>query len=168
VDALGRVVWSREFGAGVRGTPLGVWDRETVRVVVALRDGRVPCLDLRSGATLWERQLPAGFEYASPMERNGQVVVGDTAGNLTFLSLRDGATSLTIPLHSPIYAPPANAGEWLVVGDTAGILRAIDLATGLTVRRADLGGPIQAAPVVAGNRLIVGSRAGAYHLLPLP
>jgi len=84
---------TQEFGLGPNATPLIMRDR----IVSMSIDGRMRCLDLASGALLWEHGLPAEFgrrkrveEYgysSSPMPYKNSMIVqvgGDLHGVIAF------------------------------------------------------------------------------------
>ena len=65
-----REIWpemSRQFGTGPNATPLIVRDR----IVSISVDGRMRCLDLKSGKPLWTHNLPAEFGRRKRVEEYG-------------------------------------------------------------------------------------------------
>jgi outer membrane protein assembly factor BamB len=120
VDAAsGRIRWDRELSvfAGIAV--------DSERVYASDADRRVWAFDRFSGASVWRQDALRGLQLTAPAVFGDYVVVGDDAGYLNWLAVRDGSLQRRERIGGAFVAPP------LVQGDTVYLLT----EDGLTVLR---------------------------------
>nr|WP_276569359.1 outer membrane protein assembly factor BamB [Halorhodospira halophila] len=104
--ANGAQHWSREVGSH-RG--LVAHDEE---VYLAADDGRVWAFDRRNGATAWRQEALEGLTLTRPVVHEGYLVMGDDAGHVNWLRLRDGELVARERLSDvPVERPPVVTGS---------------------------------------------------------
>lgn len=112
-----------ELGSGPEVAPGLSQDR----LVVALRDATLLCLDLGAGRVLWQqvnRRLTA-----SPVV-TPDVAVLATVGELEALGVKDGASRWKAGLSDAVTVPPVVAADEVVVALSTGELQAFSLRDG--------------------------------------
>jgi len=72
-------------------------------------------IEAQDGFPVWKKQLPAA-SYATPVVRNGRVLVGDNDGNLSVYSLEGGDLKARYPAGGAIQSPPGVVSGTLVFG----------------------------------------------------
>jgi outer membrane protein assembly factor BamB len=119
VDAnTGNPVWVKDFSS-----PVGL-DVDARGVIAPDADDVVHAFD-RSGNPVWQQKAFARRRLSAPLIAGRIVAIGDTEGNLLWLSRADGRLAgVSRTDGKPIVAPPAAAGPVLVVQTAGGTLHA--------------------------------------------
>lgn len=129
-------------------------------------------------APRWTRTLP-GAVWASPAARDGVAYLGDAAGNLHALHVRDGSTLWTYPHGTPIYGDACTDGGGITFVDERGVTCRVDRTRGRLRWRVEPDAATGAAAgtadftfnhrtpraTLAGATLYVGSRDGSIRAL---
>lgn len=153
----GTLLWERALGAAAAGTPLAA----SGRAVIPLADGRVFCLALESGSTLWTAGA-AGPSAEGPALAlaDGRVFLlrGFPERRLVAVDLVSGATRWERALPELSYAPPAVGDDLVVLGADDGVYRAFAPASGADLWSYPSGGRV----LFSGASL----DASAAYLLP--
>ena len=126
---------------------------------IAAYQGNVSAIDLRSGDTLWTRDLST---YAGLDAADGRVYVADARDAVWALDWRNGGSVWKQEVLSgrALSAPVAN-GDYVVVGDFEGYLHWLAADSGELVGRVEADDEgIVAAPVVSGGILYVFGKGG--------
>jgi len=141
------VLWPemvRQFGSGPNATPLIIADR----VVAIGISGRIRCLDLKTGALVWSRDLAESFgrkgreeEYGysgSPLAHEGRIIVlaGGTDTAVVALDPNDGAVRWKSAAGGVSYAQPVIttlAGRAQYIYFEPEGVAALDPATGISL-----------------------------------
>jgi outer membrane protein assembly factor BamB len=88
----------------------------------------------------------------------GTVFVGSQKGELTALSLDNGAVYWKYKIDSPIgESSPAYSNGVVYVGDLGGWLHAVNATDGKKIWAFKAGNEIKSSPVVVGDRVLIGS-----------
>ncbi|MFP4648548.1 MAG: outer membrane protein assembly factor BamB [Halorhodospira sp.] len=104
--ANGVEAWSREVSSH-RGLA-----SDGEEVYLAADDGRVWALDRRNGATAWRQDALEGLSLTRPVIYEDHLVMGDDAGYVNWLRLRDGALVARERLSDvPVRRPPVTTEE---------------------------------------------------------
>lgn len=165
-----RARWTYATGGAVRSRPLVV----ASRVLIASDDGWLHALDRQSGRRLWRfdlksqdlhRRAPSpdnsfyDFLQSSPVEKDGVVYVGSTAGHLFAVRLEDGRELWKLSTAAELRATPLLVDDLVVAGSWDGNVYAADARTGQVrwVHKAE--GIVQGAAAAVGGHVILGSRA---------
>jgi len=121
--ANGSQAWSRDV-ASHRG--LAAHGEE---IYLAADDGRVWAFDRRNGATAWRQEALEGLTLTRPVVHEGHLVMGDDAGHVNWLRLRDGELVARERLSDvPLERPPVVTGAGDVyVMDARGRMTALRL-----------------------------------------
>jgi outer membrane protein assembly factor BamB len=125
--ATGNRMWEQNI-AGI-STPwvAGEW------LFVVTDDARLLCLSRTSGKVRWISQLKLyknpkkpknPYGWVGPVLAGGKLVLGNTRGELVFVSPADGSISSTIELKDPISLQPVVANNTLYILDDKGRLTA--------------------------------------------
>ncbi len=119
--ATGREQWRREVSSH-RGLV-----SHGAEVYLAADDGRVWAFDRRNGATAWRQDRLEGLTLTEPVVAGDYLVLGDDAGYVNWLRLRDGELVARTEVSSaPVKHPPLATPEGLVyVLDIRGRLTAL-------------------------------------------
>ena len=149
-DAAADTAWAPAAGDG--------------RVFLAVAGG-VRALDAATGATVWERSLPAAAA-APPHWDNGWLVVSVAGGDLIALRAADGEPQWTSPLGAAIATAPVPAADALYLGLTDGRILALELTTGKTRWTRAFDGRATGLRAL-DEQLVVGTTARAVYSLDL-
>jgi len=125
--ATGNRMWEQNI-AGI-STPwvAGEW------IFVVTDDARLLCLSRTSGKVRWIAQLKRykndkkpknPYGWVGPVLAGGKLILGNTRGELVFVSPADGSISSTIELKDPISLQPVVANNILYILDDKGRLTA--------------------------------------------
>ena len=103
------------------------------------------------------------YDAGDPIESSaaivgGTVFVGSQKGELTALSLDNGAVYWKYKIDSPIgESSPAYSNGVVYVGDLGGWLHAVNATDGKKIWAFKAGNEIKSSPVVVGDRVLIGS-----------
>jgi outer membrane protein assembly factor BamB len=108
----------------------------------------------------WTAAAPGGAGVsASPVAKDGLVVVADLKGVVRALDARSGTEAWRATMPAPVEGTPAIAAEHVYVVDTKGDLRSFSLRTGALEATASAG-PTRASIAEHEGKLFVGNEAG--------
>ena len=138
----GQVVWRRELGAPLSGTPGPALDR----LYLPLEDNRLVSILLADGEVVWERELPA--RVTSLRALDDQLVVGTAAKRVVSVELRNGRERWGWTVGGDISGAPAADEERIYFAARDNVLRAVDRGSGNLRWKANLpsrpaGGPLR-------------------------
>ena len=139
------VAWTVDLDAGPLHPP--TWDSRTA--YVALRNGRLTAIELRSGRAVWSVEQPAD---QPPVIGEQLVVVADGA-RLSARRTMDGVPQWTRSFEASIAGPLLFVGEWLIAATAGGDLFALRGRDGSAVWRQHFGATPTVRPSIAGDRL---------------
>ncbi|MGD8573509.1 MAG: outer membrane protein assembly factor BamB [Gammaproteobacteria bacterium] len=100
-----------------------------VHVFAAGHDGEVDAWDLKTGRSVWSRDLDMPLA-AGPSVAEGVVLVGSNEGQVVALQASDGKQLWSVQLGGEVLAAPALSGQTVVVRTVDGHLTALSLADG--------------------------------------
>lgn len=113
-------------------------------------------------------KVNTGYTIASsPAVWRDLAIVGDAAGTVQALALKDGALRWKFSAGGPVYSTPDTDGDRVVFAATDGIIYALNAATGKELWRHPTGRSLVACPLVAGERVFIGSSEGVFRALNL-
>jgi outer membrane protein assembly factor BamB len=124
--------------------------------------GTVTALDLATGKTKWQKDVPGGV--VSCVALSGDLAVFTaTDGKVRAFDLTNGEWRWVYDAKVPFFAPPAVTAETVYAGDLKGVVHAVQLADGKPKWTLDLGkdpavlapGMIYGGPVLQAGRLFV-------------
>lgn len=106
---------------------------------------------------LWTYDAGDSIE-SSPAIVGGTVFVGSQKGELTALSLENGAVYWKYKIDAPIgESSPAYSRGVVYIGDLGGWLHAVNATDGKKIWAFKAGTEIKSSPVVVGERVLIGS-----------
>jgi outer membrane protein assembly factor BamB len=161
--STGTLMWSRTVGAPVQSSPAvsgGV-------VYVGSDDNNLYALNESTGAVIWKSALH-GFVRSSPALDTAAganlLVVGDSSGAVTALSLTNGSVKWSYVTGGAVTATPAIAAGQVVVGSADGNVYSLGETTGTVTWSYATGGPITASAVIDANQgyVVIGSMSGVF------
>jgi len=171
-DLRGQLIWSARVGDPVYATPTILPDTDTL--VIAAFNSRCLGLDLQTGATVFDSQLPKPWHAAynsSTAHRDAyasQVTTGE--GNVVLCCAEhvlclapDGKELWRAEISQSIKASPAALHEHgeVVVAPVNGRCVFLDSRTGQERVALDLGAKVTASPAVSGDLVALGTVDGA-------
>lgn len=131
-------------------------------------------------ARAWTYHADAGL-WATPAVVDGVAYLGDVAGHLHAVKVKDGTLVWKFAAHTPLFADVAATADAVYCAGDDGLLHKLARATGAELWHVDLGGgdlkrspPGSAseewdfggsAPLVSGHAVYVGSADGIFHAL---
>lgn len=138
----GTLVWRRQLGAPLAGTPGPALDR----LFLPLADNRVVAVQLIDGETVWELKLTA--QVTSLLALDDQVVFGTAAKDLISVELSHGHERWKRRLGGDIAGTPTADPKRIYFASRDNIVRAVDRKSGNLRWKADLksrpaGGPLR-------------------------
>ena len=119
------------------------------RVVVLDADGKVTCLSLSDGKTLWNRRFTGAF-WAAPAVSGGRIFAAISRRETRYETARGGLFS---------------SGSAVAVTDEKGEALCLELERGQTIWSRSFSRPIPGGPAVEGERLVLGSTDYKVHCL---
>ena len=140
--ADGTLVWRRQLGAPLVGTPGPALDR----LFLPLADNRLVALMLSSGETIWERKLTAPITALLALD--DQIVFGTAAKYMISVDLSRGRERWARRLGGDIAGSPAADDKRIYFASRDNIVRAVDRKSGNLKWKAGLtsrpaGGPLR-------------------------
>jgi outer membrane protein assembly factor BamB len=148
----GEVVWSKDMGGAVAGTPTLSANAETL--YVGSFGSQLYALDSASGNERWNFTA-TNWVWSGPALDDGMLYFTDVAGTVFALDAASGAPVWDVKPGGEMRATPALAGDLLFVGDRGGTLYALNRATGAEVWRQTVDGQLLASPLVVGEVVLV-------------
>lgn len=131
------------------------------RLVLGTHDGRVLCLDARSGAGVWEFKSGDAV-LAAPAVATGRLFFGSFDGHVYALDAATGRLLWKHDTGKPVVSTPAVEGDRVVVGSRSYDLLALDAATGVVAwQRYIWFSWVESSPVVRDGIAYVGSSDAA-------
>jgi outer membrane protein assembly factor BamB len=134
-------------------------------VCVASFQGRVACVDAKSGVVQWTRDIPSASGVSADEKF---VYVSDEAGAVYALDVRTGASSWKQDklLYRGVGQPLAVGNQYVAVADEQGWVHVLDRADGQFVGRLQVDSDGISAPLVKyADSVIAQSRDGDLYML---
>jgi outer membrane protein assembly factor BamB len=127
-------------------------------VCAAAFQGRVACLDVGTGRTLWSREISsaAGIDLDSRA-----LVVTDEKGHIHAFSRSGSSLWRQEKLAGRGLSAPMIASTRLLLADSQGVVHLLSMDDGALLARIDLGKPLVGAPVRIDNIAVLQTRGGS-------
>lgn len=126
--------------------------------------GRVACLDVGTGRTLWSRDISS----ANGVDIDARhVVIADEKGHLHAFSRNGSSVWRQDKLAGRGLSAPLLAPRRVLVVDTPGVAHLLNLEDGALLGRVDLGKPIASAPLRVDQIALLQTRGGALYAVSL-
>lgn len=123
----------------------------------ACETGRLVCIDVEDGRTVWETRLP-GKVFSTPLYARGRVVIGCAAGGVYAFSARDGRQLWNASSSKSVLASPVRLGSRIFIGGSDGVFRAFNLRSGRMVwSHEGIESFVECRPWVDRKQLVFGS-----------
>jgi len=120
----GSLVWRRQLGAPLLGTPGPALDR----LFLPLADNRLVALLLTNGETVWERKLDSPITALLALE--DQLVFGTAAKDVVSVELKRGRDRWTRALGGDMAGVPVADDKHIYFASRDNMLRAVDRKSG--------------------------------------
>jgi outer membrane protein assembly factor BamB len=152
-SATGEPVWTHPIPALVHASPLFLPPGD---VVCGGNDGKLRCLDARSGSLVWEATVNGDVKSKAAVGPRGErLFVGSCDGGLYAIDRRNGDIVWRYQSRGPIFSIPYLDGAVYKIAADSGKLAA---------KRA-LGGKLFASPVPDADEILLGSTTGKLSRL---
>ncbi len=170
----GKPIWEKRIAQSVGRSELErIVDMDAkplivdTRVYVVTYNGNLAALDLRSGETLWQREMSSFQNISNSGDR---LFVTNAEDQVRALSINGGATLWSqVELKNRGLSAPTPAGDYVVAADFEGYLHWMDVKDGHFVFRQQIdSGGITGAPIVKGQQLFVQGRGGKLVAIEFP
>ena len=145
----GTVVWRRQLGAPLSGSPGPALDR----LYLPLADNRLVSVLLTSGEILWSRTLPARVTALLALE--DQLVVGTVAKRVMSIDLKNGRERWEWGVGGDISGVPAADEKRIYFAARDNVLRALDRKSGNLRWKANLGSRPAGGPLRLPDTLLM-------------
>jgi len=144
--------------ADVAGTPI----LSNNDLCASAFQGRVACLDIGTGRTLWSRDLSsaAGVD----VDARG-LVVADEKGHIHLFSRNGSSVWRQEKLAGRGLSAPILVSSHVLIGDSEGVVHLLRRDDGALLARIELGRPVSGAAVKIGALVVVQTVGGALHAL---
>lgn len=176
LDEKGCLLWSKDAGGNVRGTPVAAHGRVYVS---AYREypptGILAAFDLRTGEPVWPQPFvttpspdvtqPSYFA-ASPLVQGRTLYVGSLDHHLYALDAESGRVRWTVELGGGIPTTPAWAEGLIVVCCNDGRVYGVDPEARRVVWTIEVGAPLLTDPLVIQGAVFTGDSEGEVVALP--
>ncbi len=117
-------------------------------------------------AVQWNADI-GGSVDSSPAVIGGQVLVGNSLGQVAALSAEDGSERWRVSTDGAVVSSPAVSEGTVVFGSADRFIYAVDADSGEQQWRFRTGGAIVSSPVVSDGRVIAGSMDGHLYCLDM-
>ncbi len=160
----GELVWNRDVGNAVLGTPALDLDGT---LYTGTLSGAVYALDTATGELRWTQPFQAeGDVWASPALANGNLYIADATGWIYILDPADGQESqLRIETGEVILNGPLFIQDMLVYGTGEGSLCLVNQQG--VLQKINVNGQIYGTPAASGDILLVAPYQGDSTLIAL-
>ena len=144
--------------ADVAGTPIVAGND----LYAAAFQGRIACIDVGTGRTLWSRDIAstAGVDVdgrsVAVCDEKGHVHLFSRTGSSIWRQEKLAGRGLSGPLLAPAH---------VLVGDSEGVVHLLRRDDGALLARVDLGRPLSGAGVLIDTLALVQTMGGALHAL---
>jgi outer membrane protein assembly factor BamB len=145
----GTVVWRRQLGAPLSGSPGAALDR----LYLSLEDNRLVCVLLTSGEIVWSRALPARVTALLALE--DQLVVGTTGKRIMSIDLKNGRERWGRNVGGDVSGLPAADEKRIYYASRDNILWAVDRKSGNLRWKANLGSRPAGGPLRLTDTLLM-------------
>lgn len=126
--------------------------------------GRVACLDIGTGRTLWSRDISS----ANGVDIDDRhVVIADEKGHIHAFARNGSSLWRQEKLAGRGLSAPLLASRRVLVVDTPGVAHLLNLDDGALLGRVDLGRPIASAPLRVDQIALLQTRGGALYAVSL-
>ena len=136
------------------------------RVWAADVEGKVFCLDLKTGNELWTQTFKTGF-VAAPALRDGKLVLGDYDGHVVCLSAEDGSQLWEADIQQAMAAGANFYEDLVLITSEGGQLFAFRLADGQKMWDYATGDQLRSAPTIWNGLALLGGCDGRLHKIDL-
>jgi outer membrane protein assembly factor BamB len=133
------------------------------RAFVGHYGGKVVCLELEGGETVWEYGSGESPFFSTPAVDEKRVIVGGRDRLVHCLDRENGRRLWTFATRGEVDSSPVICGTRVVVGSADGRLYVLDLATGERVWSWEVGAEIVCSPAVARGHVVIGAQDGAVY-----
>ncbi len=128
-------------------------------VFVAVQDGSLVALDLKSGAQRWTSQVST-TALSTPEVVGGLVVVGTGLDGLQAIDAATGLKRWSVAADGGIPGAPAHAGGLVVFATDRGTVGAVDATTGAMAWTASADDPVIGSVAIADGTVVVSTNGG--------
>lgn len=162
-QADGKVIWKRDLGAAMVGTPGLSQDGNTL--YIGTFGNQMAALDSQTGQVIW--QVPTkGWVWSGSTVDNDRLYFGDLNGNFYALNAKDGSALWAITPGGAVAGTPLVTKEAIYIPTDVGTLLAVD-QNGKTLWSQTIGGKIYSPPVMAGDTILVTPQGASAVLVAL-
>jgi outer membrane protein assembly factor BamB/predicted phosphohydrolase len=115
---------------------------------------------------MWRKET--GFTIASAPALGKDIVVeGNSSGNVTAFSIKDGLALWSYKTDGAVYSSPSISGEFVVFGSADSNIYCLNLKSGKLHWKFKTGAAVVACPVVSKGKVYIGSSDGKFRALSL-
>ena len=129
---------------------------------VAVQDGSLVALDLKTGAQRWT-SLVSSSSLSTPDVVGGLVVVGTGTDGLQAVEAATGVKRWSVAADGAISGAPADAHGKIVFATDRGTVEAVDATTGSKIWAVSVDDPVIASIAIGNGLVIVGTNGAETH-----
>lgn len=144
------VVWRRNIPTKFYSNPSS--DGEVI--ISAGIDGKVYCLDFKTGKIIWEFQSSSPI-FSGTVIKDNFVFFGNNTGDFYKIDIKNGNQIWKYHCQSKITALPTIDDLHIYIGTLSGDIYALDMSDGKLVWRRNVGGVVNNSILAFANKLIV-------------
>lgn len=144
------VVWRRNIPTKFYSNPSSNGEV----IISAGIDGKVYCLDLKTGKIIWEFRSSSPI-FSGTVIKDNFVFVGNDAGDLYKIDIKNGNQIWKFNCQSKITALPTIDDLHIYIGTLSGDIYALDMSDGKLVWRRNVGGVVNNSILAFANKLII-------------
>ena len=121
-EADGKLVWKKDLGTAIAGTP--ALSEDGSKLFIGTMGKQVFALDSASGKILWQKPVD-GSIWGGPALKDKQLYFGGLDENLYIFNADQGSLVQTVKIGGTITGTPLVDKDWVVVGTGTGNLAAV-------------------------------------------
>lgn len=159
----GSVVWERDLGSALVGTPTL---SPNGKLYLGSFNSELFTIDAQNGNIIGQPFKTGGWIWAGPALSDGRLYFGDLKGNFYVLNTQDG-TSISTKLEGAIISTPLVISDTVYVTTEAGNLYTMDLNGKVIKPAINIKGKLQAPPIKYKDLILITPVGSSAYLIAL-
>ncbi|HVN54653.1 MAG TPA: PQQ-binding-like beta-propeller repeat protein [Anaerolineaceae bacterium] len=157
----GKLVWKRDLGTAITGTP--ALSEDGSKLYVGTIGEEIYAIDSANGSVLWHKPVD-GSIWSGPALKDKQLYFGSTDENLYIFNADQGTLVQKVKIGGTITGTPLVDKDWVVVSTGTGNLAAV-MPNGSIKWNQPIGGKLYTSPKLVGDRYLIAFTQSTDKLL---